>query len=392
MEALILYKHAIEVGIYDGGFSGNLIINQSHKIIINDKTIYGFICKSCDDFLNEYKSDYYYDKVIFFCVSGSNIGKNIFGINLNEFYQFHGLILIGTKSEIISYISQKYNSLENDCNYLKQSKDSDNKKKEKIIDQIKNELEKEKSEKITIQNQLYIMNQNNKNISDELNKEKFINSGINFEIEELKKEKQNLIQKNDNLTKDLESKKNNNILLKNKLDNISSENNRNIERVLKQFENEKNLKTRLESKLQLSEKKEKEQNMKIEELGKKLEQKEKENKSLTYSKKELTNYNEKLEQKINIKEKEIKEINNLLKNEKKNNENITKILKNEQYKNQQLNDKLDNISIENNRNVQVILEELQNVKQEKKNLETKYFELQRKENQNSIKNKKLENS
>ena len=397
MKALILHEHGIEGGIYNEKHTFRRYY-KSNQLAINDTQIYSFKCRFCDDFFNEYNSNnpnypFYnfdkYDKYLNFCVSSS---KKVIKMNLNEFYQFDGLILIGTKKEIISFIKEKYNSLEKKYNDLKQSTYLDNKKKEKKIEQIRNELEKEQSEKIIIKNQLDTINKKNKDISDDLNNEKLITSRIKSEIEEVKIEKQNLIQINDNLSKDLENEKKKNNSLKYQLDIISSEKNQKIERVSKQLENEKNLKAKLESKLQLLQKKENEQNIKIEELIEELEDKKKKNKNLVDSNKVFTYTIEELKQKINIKEREIIEINNLLKKEKKNNDNITKNLKSEQYKNQKLNDKLDNISIENNKNIKVILEDLQNEKKKKNDLQSRYSELQRKENQNSIKNKELEKS
>ena len=57
-------------------------------------------------------------------------------------------------------------------------------------------------------------------------------------MEQLKKEKNNLKNEIQDLNSDLNSEKNKNVTLNNKLDNISSENNENIKRVLEQVKNE----------------------------------------------------------------------------------------------------------------------------------------------------------
>ena len=193
-----------------------------------------------------------------------------------------------------------------------------------------------------------------------------------------------------NILQNLQSEKDKNQELNNKLDNISIENNKNVKIVLNQLENEKQSKKDLELKFSELQEKEEQKNIKNKELEKYLNQKELEIKKLTKNNTDLGINVENLKKNLNIKENEIKEINNSLNKEKSIKQNIFQNLQTEKDKNQKLNNKLDNISIENNKNMRTILNQLENEKQSKKDLELKFSELQEQEKQKNQKNEELE--
>jgi len=194
-----------------------------------------------------------------------------------------------------------------------------------------------------------------------------------------------------NILQNLQSEKDKNQELNNKLDNISIENNKNVKIVLNQLENEKQSKKDLELKFSELQEKEEQKNIKNKELEKYLNQKELEIKKLTKNNTDLGINVENLKKNLNIKENEIKEINNSLNKKKKSiKQNIFQNLQTEKDKNQKLNNKLDNISIENNKNMRTILNQLENEKQSKKDLELKFSELQEQEKQKNQKNEELE--
>jgi len=192
-----------------------------------------------------------------------------------------------------------------------------------------------------------------------------------------------------NILQNLQSEKDKNQELNNKLDNISIENNKNVKIVLNQLENEKQSKKDLELKFSELQEKEEQKNIKNKELEKYLNQKELEIKKLTKNNTDLGINVENLKKNLNIKENEIKEINNSLNKEKSIKQNIFQNLQTEKDKNQKLNNKLDNISIEN-KNMRTILNQLENEKQSKKDLELKFSELQEQEKQKNQKNEELE--
>jgi len=121
-----------------------------------------------------------------------NFKKNI---NCFTFPEFSNYLLIGTKDEIISYICEEYNSLENDYNDLEKrikNLDSANEIKEKSIKQMEKDLKKEKSEKEKIKNNLDNIEKEKNSLENNLQKEKSLTYKLNSKMEQLKKEKNNL--------------------------------------------------------------------------------------------------------------------------------------------------------------------------------------------------------
>ena len=393
MDGLILHKHGIEVMIHSlySRENKNIYYSPLSKIHIENNYLYGFKCKNCDDFLKDYKS--INDFSFFYLKSSGDILKNYDYTKFFEFFEFSNSILIGTKMEIISYISKKYITLKDENYNLNKTIDSTKKEKEKDIKKIKDELHKEILENKKLKKELdnekkknEDMNEENsqlkkekenliknkedlsKRIENEKEKNKKLvdekkkNEDLNEENSQLKKEKENLIKNKEDLSKRIENEKEKNKKLNNKLDNISFEFNQNIKKALEQVENEKLINQKLQSDFSNLKKKENSQNKKNEELNESLRQKQKIIEDLTKENKNYKNKIINLEEQLNSKENENKELKNSLCNEKNNYINITKNLKNEQYKNKKLNDKLDNISIENNNNMKMVLEQLQSEK------------------------------
>lgn len=365
MDGLILHKHEIKVMTYEMNY--RLLFSekvqkkhnsQFPKINIKNNYFYSFICNTCDDFLKDYKSSN--NCPIFY---SKRSGKTF--NNYEEFFEFCNSILIGTKMEIISYISEQYRKLKDENSNLNQTIDSTKKEKEKTINQIKKELHDEILENKKIKKELVNEKKKNEDITNILNKE---NSELKRENSELKRDKLNIIKNNEDLSKSLKNEKEKNKLLNDKLDNISFENNQNIKKVLEQVENEKIINQKLQSDFSNLKKKENGQNKKNEELNESLRQKQKIIEDLTKDNKNYKNNIIFLKEQLNSKENENKELKNSLNNEKKNYRNITKNLKDEQDKNKELNDKLDNISIENNKNIKMVLEQLQSEKLENEKL------------------------
>ena len=97
--------------------------------------------------------------------------------------------------------------------------------------------------------------------------------------------------------------------------------------------------------------------------------------------------NEELEEFIKQREDTIKEVNESLIKEKNINQNISENLNIEKEKNKQLNDKLDNMTLENDENMKKVLQKLESEKEANQNLQSKYSEL---EKQQQLKHKEKE--
>jgi len=255
---------------------------------------------------------------------------------------------------------------------------------------MEKDLKKEKSEKEKIKNNLDNIKKEKNSLENNLQKEKSLTSQLNSKMDQLEKEKNNLKNEIQDLNSDLNSEKNKNVTLNNKLDNISSENNKNIKIVLEQVKNEQIKNQNLGSKISELEKKEKQQIMYSKELEKSIKKKEQEIQNLSINNKNLGKNVELLKQNLNIKENKIKEVNDILIKEKNINQNISQNLNTEKEKNKKLNDKLDNIASKNNENVYKILEQLDNEKKVNQNLQSKYSQLEKKEKEKNLENKELE--
>ena len=366
-----LHNHKVKVFLLSekGSFTFKEELNTLSKKTIAklDSNVCAFYCNDCNNLYKDYQSN-------FSLIDNNNINRNIslFGtsniinklkknnqdISFYEFLQFNDSFLIGTKNEIISFIFKEYNNLKEAMKVL----DSTNKKNEKSITKITDELKLEKSE-------------NQKKRKD---------------LEKAQNLERDLKEKIEDLNKNLKSEKNKNLELNNKLDNISHENNENVKKVLEQVENEKKINKNLNSRISELQNKEKQLNLKNEESKEFIKQKDKEIQNLTNNNKSLGNNVEILKKKLDLKEKEIKNINNSLNKEKNINQNISQDLQSEKERNKMLTKKLDNISNENNQNVRKVLEQVENEKKINKDLESKISELKVQKKENNKKNEELE--
>ena len=398
MECLNVHEHDIKIYFYD--FDKEKIVNLielkrncKSKLINEDSDkLYALKCNSCKNLSYDYNSSYNLNNELYSLFYNKNSKQKYSYTNVEcfEFVKCCNFILIGTKNDIISYISQEYNELldkfnksENRINELNLT----NNAKERSIKKYKNYLEKEKSEIEKIKNEYNNIKNERNALDTNLKKERSVTSELNLKMNQLNLEQQSLKKEIKVLNTNLSSEKSQNKELKNKLDNISTQNNENVKKVLEQVENEKLINKNLGSKISELEKKEKNQLQKNEELQNEIKQKEKEIQNLTNNNINLGSNVENLKKNLNLKEIAIKEVNDSLKKEKNINQDISKNLISEKEKNKKLNDKLDNIASENNENMKKILEQLQNEKESNQDLKSKNIEL---EEQKQLKHKEKE--
>ena len=274
-------------------------------------------------------------------------------------------ILIGTKEEIILFINNKFKSL--NIEYINYEK---NLEKEKLA---KEKVEQEKND-----------------LSNDLKIKESLNSELHLKIKELENKNNILIMEKEILLNNYKKEQNENKSLNDKLDNISSEINKNIGKVLKQLENEQKLKENLNLKynnIYEDKKQNEEENKKLQEIVTKKE---------IYIK-DLSNNNKNLEEEIKnlkkdlyLKEEKIQKIISSLNKENKEKQNIFNELQSEKNKNKNLTNKLDNISNENNIIVNKVLVQLENEQEKNKELKKKYSNLEKEENYKKEKNEELE--
>ena len=396
MKCKNIHNHEINFTVYEKNqWSQYFVIHpnkNTKEINKNSKLLYAIRCKKCNQIYNDYNSNFHLnenDFVSLFCNKSLIDNHKYDNIVCFEFSEIRDYILIGTKNEIISFISTKLNSLESEHDALKRDYDSlENKmnlrnktiaENERSIEKMKKDLNKEKTEKEKMKNELENIKKEKDTLTNDLNKEKSLTSELNLKINELNSEQQKLKNEFEKLNKDLDSEKSKNAILTTKLDKISFENNENIRKVLVQVENEKALNKNLDSKISEMKKKERQDNTINRELTKAIQEKESLIENLKKNNINLGNNLDELRKDLNIKEKEIKKVKDSLNKEKNISKNIAHDLNAEKEENRKLNIKLDNIAINNNENVSKILLQLDNEKKINQNLQTKYSELEIKE-------------
>ena len=386
MKCANLHRHPIDIYVLKNNkFQKKININTNtytETINKNSTDLFAIVCFKCEEIYYDYESNY---KIVnksaaLFCnkssIKNMNIPQEFFCF---VFYEFSDYILIGTKDEIISFISQEFNSLEHNYNVLKKEMDSTNERNEKSIDKMKRDLTREQTEKQKMENELKSIKEQKDTLSKDLKKEKTLTSELNSKMNKLNSDQQNLKNEVRNLNINLNSEKSKNKELSNKLDKISFENNENIRKVLVQVENEKEINKNLNIKISELKEKGNQDNILNEELSKEIKEKESLIKNLKTNNKNLGNNLEELKIHLNNKENEIKKVKDSLNKEKNINQNIAQDLNTEKDKNKKLNDKLDNIANKNNENVNKILLQLDNEKKITQNLQTKYSELEKQE-------------
>ena len=256
------------------------ILDEKKYIEISNKPspddLYIIWCNYCKKIYKDYNSNFnlFRDKdnsnkdASVFCTKSSFSKYKFNDIECFQFVELKDCILAGTKDEINLYVCESYRTLEKNIEELTVL----NKNNENLINEKTNELNNEKLEKEQIQNEKEKLEEENNSLRKDLQNEKLLNSKLKETVEQLKFEQINLNKKITNLNVLLDSEKNKNKDLSDKLDRISFENNANVRKVLEQIENEKSENKNLSSNIsQLKEvlNKQKIENESLEKLKKK---------------------------------------------------------------------------------------------------------------------------
>ena len=217
-----------------------IISNNKCQNLIEDKYLFYFTCEECEEFYNDYNNPYERNNSFFSLKNNKNKYEleEALNIKIFEFVELDNMILIGTKNEIISHISQKYNELNIKSHNNMKVFYSTIKKKEEEFSQFQNQEKKEKEER-----------------------EKCIN--------EKEKQIQNLANNNKNL--EVKNKE-----LEYKYDNIIKENSKNINELLSRVKKEEQSKNDLKLKLSELQEQERKIGIKNEELEERLKNKDEE--------------------------------------------------------------------------------------------------------------------
>ena len=185
MKCLNVHIHPLDIYVWKNKkFQKKLNLNINsftNSINKNSSDLYAIICTQCNEIYNEYESNYNLvfnddnseSNVSLFCTKSSiknfKLPENIY---LFEYYEFSDYILIGTKNEIISFISREFNSLEYNYTKLKKEMYSTNEKNENSMDRMKRDLNKEKTEKQKMENELINIKEQKDTLSNDLKKKK----------------------------------------------------------------------------------------------------------------------------------------------------------------------------------------------------------------------------
>ena len=107
----------------------------------NSKDLYAILCRNCIEMYNDYKSYFSFKNenvfVSLFCNKSSIDNHKYNDVICFVFNEFDDSILFGTKNEIISFISRKYNSLESDNDDLRREMNSTKAQNKKSIENWK---------------------------------------------------------------------------------------------------------------------------------------------------------------------------------------------------------------------------------------------------------------
>ena len=311
-----VHKHKIEIYTWENNIwikNFELLAHSFTKSIKkNSDYLYAIKCRQCNEIYNDYTSNFQIKEANNFFSLFNNNNKSLIGnskfnddVIFFTFYEFKNYFLIGTKNEIISFISEKFNSLENEHEVLKKKMYSTNEQNKSVIEKRGKYPYKGKTDKDKIENKQENLNKEKNSVTNDLNKEKSFEELIkeNKEkesmIQYLKNDNMNLINnlnelKNDLYIKENEIKKikdslfkekniNQNIIcnlndekdinrkLTDKLDNIVYESNENVNKILGQFDAQKKINQNLQIKYSELEKQVKIKRKQNEELKSQLE-------------------------------------------------------------------------------------------------------------------------
>ena len=280
MKCLNLHCHPIEIFVMrKKKYTKELTLQKnsySEDIFKWTKNQLALKCKDCQVFNNDYQPNYPVNEKNNFYPSVNEASSSLFCFNdsyeffssketkIHKLFEFNDIILIGTKEEIISYISQEYYLIKSKIKKL----DTENE-----INDLNLKLNSEKDKNIELNNKLSnISSENDENIKKVLEQNKKCE-----ELEENMKQKENAIKEindslikekniNQNISENLNMEKEKNKILNDKLENIASENNENMKKILQQLQDEKNANENLKSKFSELEKQEKLKNIEKEKL------------------------------------------------------------------------------------------------------------------------------
>ena len=153
MDCLNLHCHEIQIYSYDwkeSNFNKKISIPYNKKVKISVKEndyLYAIKCSNCMEYNNDFSSNFNYQNssVSLFC--NKNSKKDLESSNKIKCYEFIeccDIFLIGAKNEIIQYICQKNNKLNENLN-AKENKikelNSDKDANEKSIKKLRNIIE-----------------------------------------------------------------------------------------------------------------------------------------------------------------------------------------------------------------------------------------------------------
>ena len=203
MECLNVHEHAVKFYFYD--FDKRELVkvmelnsNCSSKLINKDSNkLYALKCDSCQSLKYDYSSGFSFknEPYSLFCNKNYRENYSFTDVACFDFVMCCNYILIGTKNNVISYISKEYNRLldkfnksENRINEL----NSTNNAKERSIKKYKNYLEQEKSEKEKIQNEYNNIKNERNALDNNLKKERSVTSELNLKMNQLNLEQQSL--------------------------------------------------------------------------------------------------------------------------------------------------------------------------------------------------------
>ena len=177
MKCFNLHFHEIDIYVFnenDNEFKKLKELENGNYIDLeNIDSLYAICCKNCSQINYDFNSNFQikHNKASFFYFSNSNsineLKQNNKNFSFYEFVIFDEKILMGTKSEIISYISRRFNSLQIEYSRVKAEKNLN----EKSIDEIKKDLRKEKLDKEKMKNTLDNIRREKNGLAENLAKE-----------------------------------------------------------------------------------------------------------------------------------------------------------------------------------------------------------------------------
>ena len=148
MRCMNIHNHKIDYIVWQNtAWSNNFELQTNYFtnfINRNSNFLCAIICRNCNEIYNDYKSNFRFnnnnENYSLFCNRFMIGNYNLNGCFIFEFFEFNNYILIGTKNEIISFINQKFSSLESDYNSLRWKMNSTNTQNENSISKLKKDL------------------------------------------------------------------------------------------------------------------------------------------------------------------------------------------------------------------------------------------------------------